>query len=135
MEKLIEHAKLMNRFSCDSAGTGGWHVGEPADSRMQRHAAKRGYTLHSRARQFIRDDFEEFDLILAMDPTNYRDIMRLDSQNRFSDKVQLMTDFCREHSVDEVPDPYYGGDAGFEKVLDILEDACEGLMSQLKDAG
>ncbi len=119
----------------DSAGTAGWHRGEPADARMRAHAQKRGYRLDSRARQFDPSvDFEKFDLILAMDNQNYRDLKAMDRANKYGAKIKKMTDYCRIHNVDAVPDPYYGGTDGFEHVLDILEDACSVLTEQLHTA-
>ena len=132
MWHLIKEQQLNDAYYCDSAGTSGWHIDEPADSRMRQHAAKRGYELESLARKFIAADFEAFDLILAMDQSNYDDIVAMTSKAEHHAKVRLMTDYCRRHQVNEVPDPYYGGAAGFEKVLDILEDACEELLNELE---
>jgi protein-tyrosine phosphatase len=81
-----------------------------------------------KARQFVTEDFEQFDLILAMDQDNYEQICFLDPTAQYRDKVKLMCDFCRHHTVREVPDPYYGGPEGFNYVIDLLMDACEGLL-------
>ncbi|MBD0345876.1 MAG: low molecular weight phosphotyrosine protein phosphatase, partial [Coleofasciculus sp. Co-bin14] len=113
---------------CDSAGTGGYHIGSPPDHRMAVAAAGRGIKLKGQARQFQKSDFEDFDLILAMDRENYRDILSLDPQGKYRDKVRLMCDFASHHSDREVPDPYYGGSEGFNKVIDLLLDACDGLL-------
>ncbi len=83
------------------------------------------------ARQFTQSDFEDFDLILAMDRSNYRDIRSLDTGNQYSDKVSLMCDFCQNHPDQEVPDPYYGGEAGFDYVIDLLSDACTHLLEEV----
>jgi protein-tyrosine phosphatase len=115
----------------DSAGTGGWHAGERADARMREHAAKRGYDLTSRARKVVREDYENFDLLVAMDDSNLRDLKRQDPQGRYTHKLVKMTDYCRHHRQREVPDPYYGGAQGFELVLDIIEDASQGLLDEL----
>jgi len=116
----------------DSAGTAGYHIGELADSRMRSHAAKRGYPLTHRARQFDpAKDFERFDLILAMDKNNMRDLQSMDGKNQYGHKLKMMTDYSQTMKVTEVPDPYYGGPEGFEHVLDILEDACKGLLKEL----
>jgi protein-tyrosine phosphatase len=116
----------------DSAGTGGWHAGERADARMRKHAARRGYDLTSRARAFDRSvDFEAFDLIVAMDASNMRNLRGQDREGRYAHKLVMMTDYCSRHEVSEVPDPYYGGPGGFEEVLDIIEDATEGLLAEL----
>lgn len=132
MKKIVEQENMENDIYVDSAGTGAWHVGEPADGRMKRHAIKRGYNLTSVARQFEKEDFEKFDYIVAMDKQNFRDIISKDPATKYRSKVSMMTDYCRTTNVDEVPDPYYGGPQGFERVLDILEDACQGLLEKIK---
>jgi low molecular weight protein-tyrosine phosphatase len=117
----------------DSAGTAGYHVGDLPDPRMRSHARNRGYILDSRARRFNpATDFEKFDLIIAMDNENLLDLERMDKQHRYRNKLVMMTDYCTETDEKEVPDPYYDGPEGFEHVLDILEDGCDGLLSKLK---
>ncbi len=117
-----------------SAGTAGYHIGELPDSRMRSHARKRGYDLISRAQQFDPSShFETFDHIIAMDENNLRDLKSMDRHKKYQHKLSLMTDYSEILDVTEVPDPYYGGPAGFEHVLDILEDACAGLLKQLKN--
>jgi protein-tyrosine phosphatase len=128
MNHLIEKKGLGDRIICDSAGTSSYHIGSAPDRRMGVAAQKRGIELKGKARQFDREDFEKFDLILAMDRDNYRDILSLDRQGQYQDKVRLMCDFCTRHSLKEVPDPYYGGPEGFDQVIDLLMDACEGLL-------
>ena len=128
MNHLIEQRGLQDKIICDSAGTSSYHIGSPPDRRMTAAATKRGIKMQGSARQFTRDDFDEFDLILAMDRDNYQGIIYLDKGNKYRDKVKLMCDFCRHHSLDEVPDPYYGGPEGFNQVIDLLFDACEGLL-------
>ncbi|MBW7887483.1 MAG: low molecular weight phosphotyrosine protein phosphatase [Bacteroidetes bacterium] len=116
----------------DSAGTAGYHIGELPDSRMRSHASKRGYHLTSRARQFdAAVDFEKFDYIVVMDENNKRSIEYLDRRKHYHQKISLMTEYCQTMQADEVPDPYYGGPDGFEHVLDILEDACSGLLKKI----
>jgi len=132
MNHLIQQAGLSDQIVCDSAGTSSYHIGSPPDRRMSAAASKRGITLTGQARQFRPEDFEKFDLILAMDKENYRDILTLDSKGRYSDKVKLMCDFCRSHPDQEVPDPYYGGTEGFNYVIDLLLDACEGLLGEVR---
>ncbi len=127
MNYLIEQRQLGTRISCDSAGTASYHVGSSPDRRMAAAAKRKGITLVGQARQFTRADFDNFDLILAMDRSNYRDILALDSSNQ-ADKVKLMCEFCRNHPDEEVPDPYYGGEDGFDYVIDLLLDACTGLL-------
>jgi protein-tyrosine phosphatase len=132
MNHLLEERGLTNKIICDSAGTGGYHVGAPPDTRMSAALREKGYAVSGRARQFTAGDFQDFDLILAMDEENYRDILRLDPQGRHRKKVKRMTEFARRHGEREVPDPYYGGQAGFNRVIALLEDACEGLLESLK---
>ncbi|WP_448562429.1 low molecular weight protein-tyrosine-phosphatase [Trichothermofontia sp.] len=134
MRHLVEKAGLGDAIVCDSAGTSAYHVGSRPDPRMSRAAMAYGLTLVGRARQFEPADFERFDLILAMDRSNYEDILAQDRQGRYHHKVKLMCDFCRHHSDREVPDPYYGGPDGFNYVLELLFDACEGLLDYLTQA-
>lgn len=129
MQHLINEAGLSKEIICDSAGTSSYHVGSPPDRRMSAAAKLRGIQLVGEARQFQRSDFEKFDLILAMDKENYRDILSLDRSRQYENKVKLMCDFCTKHNLKEVPDPYYGGPEGFNQVIDLLLDACEGLLN------
>ena len=132
MLHLISKDGLENLIECDSAGTHGYHFGYPADTRMRKHAQIRGYDLPSRSRKLHPEsDFPYCDWILVMDDRNYEDVLGLDSSREYAHKIRRMTDFCQTMKVNEVPDPYYGGDAGFELVIDILEDACAGLMERL----
>jgi protein-tyrosine phosphatase len=132
MNYLVEKNGLTDQIICDSAGTGSYHIGSPPDRRMAAAAhQKLGITLQGKARQFQPSDFEEFDLILAMDRDNYQDILRLARNDRDRVKVRLMCDFCRHHPDREVPDPYYGGSEGFNDVIDLLGDACEGLLQEI----
>lgn len=132
MNALIENAGFENEIVCDSAGTYGGHAGSQADARMQTHAIKRGYDLTSRSRQIKPSDLANFDYIIVMDDSNYEDVMRLDKTGEFNKKIVKMTDFCSHHDYNTVPDPYYGGAQGFELVLDLLEDACEGLLQHIE---
>jgi protein-tyrosine phosphatase len=131
MNHLLAKANLADQFECDSAGTGAYHVGEPPDRRMTTAAQRRGIPLEGQARQFRARDFEQFDLILAMDYDNYRQILAQDISGQYRDKVRLMCEFATQHTEKEVPDPYYGGADGFEQVLDLLADACSGLLKKL----
>lgn len=139
MNHLIQQASLGDpdnktadlSIVCDSAGTSSYHIGSPPDRRMTISAKSRGITLKGEARQFQKSDFENFDLILAMDRENYRDILSLDTANQYQDKVRLMCDFCKHHQEQDVPDPYYGGTEGFNRVIDLLLDACEGLLENI----
>ena len=115
----------------DSAGTGDWHVGKPPDSRTRQAAQLRGYDLSAlRGRQVCTDDFSRFDLILAMDNSNLEHLRRL----RPGGAMAELDLFLRRYDLapDEVPDPYYGGEEGFEQVLDLLEQACDGLLRELR---
>jgi protein-tyrosine phosphatase len=133
MNHLIEQAGLSDRIVCDSAGTSSYHIGSPPDRRMSAAAAtKLGIKLRGQARQFQKLDFQDFDLILAMDRDNYENILALDLTKQYHDKVRLMCDFCSRHSLKEVPDPYYGGQEGFNQVIDLLIDACEGLLTKVR---
>jgi len=112
----------------DSAGTHGYHVGEPPDPRAQRAARSRGYELSAlRARRFERVDFDRFDLVLAMDDANLAFLARL-CPRASAHKLKLMMTYARSHNERDVPDPYYGGPNGFDRVLTMLEDATEGLL-------
>jgi protein-tyrosine phosphatase len=129
MNHLIAQASLSESIICDSAGTSGYHIGSPPDRRMSAAAdTKLGIKLRGMARQFQKSDFQDFDLILAMDQENYENILSLDRNQQFDHKVRLMCEFCSRHTLKEVPDPYYGGSEGFNQVIDLLVDACEGLL-------
>ena len=131
--KVVADAGRDHEFEIDSAGTIGYHAGNPADSRMRAAAMRRGYRLDSIARRLAADDYERFALIVAMDDDNYRDIMA--GHPGAGAEVVRMVDFCSAIDAAEVPDPYYGGPSGFERVLDILEDACGGLLKRFDRAG
>jgi protein-tyrosine phosphatase len=135
MNHLAVKAGSHHQIECDSAGTANYHTGNPPDRRMQAAAAKRQISMTGNARQFTKDDFRAFDLILAMDRENYQNILALDPQGQYRDKVRLMCDFATQHADTEVPDPYYGGADGFDYVINLLTDACEGLISHLKSMG
>jgi protein-tyrosine phosphatase len=128
----VQSAGLSDRISCDSAGTIGYHTGARADSRMRAAAAPRGYALESISRQVRPDDFDRFDLIIAMDRENLAELKSIQARHPGKARLEMMCAYARHHDVAEVPDPYYGGKHGFEHVIDILEDACEGLLEELK---
>ena len=130
---LLAERGLSEHFVVDSAGTGGWHAGNPADRRMQAAANRRGIQLPSRARQISLDDLNDFDLILTMDDANLEAVTSLASEagGRTTARIRPMLSYARQFSETEVPDPYYGGEAGFEHVLDLLEDACSHLLDEL----
>jgi protein-tyrosine phosphatase len=130
---LIEKEGLTDQINCDSAGTAAYHEGEQADYRMRQFARKRGYDLTSISRPVRpKIDFEQFDYIVGMDRQNVRDLKAMSRNENDLKKIFLMTDFCLEGKYNSVPDPYYGGDEGFELVLDILEDACNGLLRKIQ---
>ena len=129
---LLAKEDLSHAFEVDSAGTGSWHVGQRADSRMRAAAQRRGIELHSRARQIQPEDLESFDWIITMDDSNLQNVRALDPTGVSHERIVPLTGHCSRHSTGEVPDPYYGGDQGFEQVLDLLEDACEGLLMRLR---
>jgi protein-tyrosine phosphatase len=131
MNYLVDRAGLGNEIQSDSAGTSNYHIGAAPDRRMQSAAQKQGIPMVGSARQFDRRDFEEFDLILAMDRENYQNILALDRDNKYRSKVKLMCDYAKQHNDREVPDPYYGGADGFDYVIDLLTDACGGLLTEL----
>lgn len=127
----LQQRGLSDAFVVDSAGTGSWHVGKPADARMIRAAEARGVLLPSRARQITAADLQSFDQILTMDASNLANVRRLAPAEAITARIEPMTAYCRRHHADEVPDPYYGGTDGFNDVLDLLEDACDGLLEAL----
>ncbi|MBL6739774.1 MAG: low molecular weight phosphotyrosine protein phosphatase [Synechococcus sp. BS301-5m-G54] len=130
---LLNQRGLSDRFVVDSAGTGGWHTGNPADRRMQAAAGRRGIQLPSRARQISLDDLSDFDLVLTMDDANLTAVQGLarEAGRRATATVRPMLSYAQRFTETEVPDPYYGGEAGFEHVLDLLEDACSNLLDEL----
>ena len=130
--ELVNKNELQDQILIDSAGTCNNHIGELPDSRMRKHASARGYDLSTHARQFQASDLKEFDYILAMDNSNYNNILSLDSDELYGEKVFMMCEFTSNRPEDEVPDPYWGGDEGFEQVIDILEEATEGLLERVR---
>ena len=127
LRHIVDEAGMSSEIEIDSAGLIGYHEGETADPRMQSHAARRGYKLTHLSRPIRQSDFRHFDLIIGMDDANIDRLHRLSPDIDTDQKIRRMTDFCQHLSVDHVPDPYYGGSQGFEHVIDILEDACQGL--------
>ena len=130
MQRLVDERGLTDRFYIDSAGMGGWHVGDLPDKRMRVHARQRGYELTHRARKVQFSDFEDFDLIVGMDASNVDELCSMAATIEQQDKVVMMGDYIRQFPhYDYVPDPYYEGSEGFELVLDLLEDACDNLLN------
>ena len=133
MKQLVEKAGLEDRFVIDSAGILSYHEGELPDPRMRAPAARRGYNLTHRSRPVRTADFYDFDIIIGMDDRNIEDLKERAPSLEAERKIHRMTDFCTRFTyADHVPDPYYGGAEGFEYVLDLLEDACAGLLEHLR---
>ncbi len=128
---MVAEAGVSERIVVDSAGLIDYHEGELADARMRRHAAQRGYRLTHRSRPVRPEDFRTFDLIVAMDEQNIRGLGSIAPAPDLMQKVVRMTAFLTRHEAECVPDPYYGGEEGFELVLDLLEDACAELLRQI----
>lgn len=129
MRRIVERRGLSGTFGIDSAGTYGGHRGELPDPRMRSAASRRGYALTHRSRQVREEDFDRFDMIVAMDDMNYESLNRLAPSREAARKIFRMAEFCRRHpDRTYVPDPYYEGPRGLELVLDLLEDGCEGIL-------
>ena len=135
MRRLLDEAGLAERVHVESAGTGAWHVGNPPDERATLAARRRGVTLAGAARQVRATDFRDFDLLIALDRANLRELLAVAPDEAAAEKVRLLREFDPASSGDlDVPDPYYGGDRGFETVLDMVEAACRGLLDELRAA-
>ena len=137
MTRLVADAGLAGEVEVQSAGTGAWHVGNPPDARAAAAAAARGFEMQSVARQVAAEDFDAFDLLVAMDRDNLRNLRRLAPDAEAARKARLLREFdpASAGAPDlDVPDPYYGGDDGFEHVLDLVEAACAGLLAELRGA-
>ena len=132
-QNLINDKSLGNQFTVDSAGTGSWHVGKKADSRMRFAANQRNINITSNARQIREDDFRKFEYILVMDDSNFNNVIDLKNRVKGSDfaKILKIQDFSSIFNEKEVPDPYFGGDAGFDHVLDILEDSVSCFLEDI----
>jgi protein-tyrosine phosphatase len=138
MRAVVAREGLDGEVEIDSAGTGAWHVGNPPDRRSTAAAKARGIALAGAARQVTAADFEDYDLLLAADAENVADLRRLAPDARAAEKIVLLRQFDPEAVAAgdlDVPDPYYGGPSGFEDVLDLVESACEGLLSSLRAEG
>ena len=132
-QKLVQDASLNDDFVVYSAGTASYHVGQLADPRSRTAAKRRGYEIRSRARQFQLGDFEAFDQVCVMDADNLQTLLRLATTRDAKSKVSLLRSFDATAPVGaEVPDPYYGGERGFDDVIDICERACRGLLEHAR---
>ncbi|HEC73389.1 MAG TPA: low molecular weight phosphotyrosine protein phosphatase, partial [Methylophaga aminisulfidivorans] len=128
---MVEQAGIRDRFVIDSAGTHAYHVGEQADTRAQQTAKQRGIDLsYIRARKFSTSDFEEFDFIFAMDTSNYEILINA-CPTEHQHKVKMFLDYAPEREEDDVPDPYYGGQNGFNHVFDLVTDASKGFLQSV----
>jgi len=128
----VESAGLTENITIDSAGTHDYHIGDPPDRRTQRAARQRGYDLSKlRGRQIEAGDFHRFDYVLAMDRSNLAILQSIAPENNDT-KARLFLEYARHHAEREVPDPYYGGEDGFERVLDMVEDAAQGLLQEIR---
>ncbi|MGV6857683.1 MAG: low molecular weight protein-tyrosine-phosphatase [bacterium] len=131
-ERYVEQAGLQGCINVDSAGTHAYHIGEQPDRRSQEVARGRGYDLSSqRARRIASRDFEEFDYYLVMDKSNLHDVLA-ECPSQYRDKISLFLDYAEGYEGMEVPDPYYGGAQGFDRVLDLVEAASEGLLAHIR---
>lgn len=134
---ILEHKIKLNKLDnieVDSAGTGSWHIGNKPDQRSIEIANKNGISIENqRARQITAVDLIEFDVIYAMDSSNYKDIKKLDSSEKNQHKIKLILDEVNSFDNNNVPDPYYGGDNGFEHVFELLDKACNSIIKNLKD--
>jgi len=134
MRHLVREAGLDGEIVIDSAGTGGWHVGAPPDARATEAARRRGIALDGAARKVVPEDFHRYDLLLAMDRENLRDLRAMAPDPALREKARLLREFDPDSAGApdlDVPDPYYGGETGFEVVLDQVEAACRGLLDHL----
>jgi len=130
--KQVADAGLNDAIDIDSAGTIGYHAGKGPDPRMADTLRRRGYPIAGRARQVTSRDLTDFDLILAADEENLADLRRLDRDGVHRPKIRLLVDYCVEKEATHVPDPYYGGQQGFEEVADLVEDTCAGLLEEIE---
>jgi protein-tyrosine phosphatase len=134
MRKLLEEEQLTAHVEIDSAGTGDWHVGEPPDHRARAAGERRGLDVRGRARRVTTEDFEYFDYVIAMDQSNRSDLHRLAHSHESKTKIDLLRNFDPDSPPDaDVPDPYYGDGDGFERVIDICEAACRGLLRHIRE--
>ena len=134
-KQKIKERSIEILFVVDSAGTGGWHVGNLADPRMRETALSRGIELTSRSRKIDESDLYKFDHVLVMDNDNFDAVKSLikDHKNPVNSKIKLILSYSKNSQLEEVPDPYYGGQNGFDKVIDLLDDAVDGLIDSLMD--
>ncbi len=128
--KLADDAGRSAEFDIDSAGTIGYHQGKGPDERMAASLRKRGYPITGRSRLITPGDLQDFDRIVTMDESNLADVRTLDRNGEFHGKIRPLVSYCSMHDDPRVPDPYYGGQKGFDHVIDLLEDGCRGLLAE-----
>lgn len=131
MKQIVDKAKMSKLFEIDSAGILSVHQGETADPRMIYFARQKGYDVTSISRPVKGYDFDYFDLIIGMDDSNIESLKDRALTMEQNAKIHRMTEFCKRHDADHVPDPYYGGQEGFINVIELLEDACQGLLDEI----
>lgn len=133
-EEVLRHmsTEISPKINVESCGLGDWHIGRLPDERMRESAQKRGYILASRAQRFTKDFLEKFDLILAADKEILHELYRFAEKPDHKAKIHLITHYSPCYKDEEIPDPYYEGESGFERVLDMIEDSCEGLVAELQ---
>ena len=138
-ENILRHqariAGCVDEFEIDSAGTIGHQRGSPPDLRMSEALRRRGFKSEGQARQIEAADLRRFDLIVTMDEANLADVRRLDASGKLHGKIRSFVSFCRHHQDARVPDPYYGGELGFQHVIGLLEDGCRGILESLQGKG
>ena len=130
--KLLKERSLEEKITCDSAGTIAQHQGNPPDPRMRKAAQARDIPIGGTARMANSDDFQQADLLLTMDHFNFSEPSKLSPSPELKSKIKPFCDYVRP-DVEEVPDPYYGGDSGFENVLNLLEEGCHNLLNELEE--
>ncbi|MEO5716832.1 MAG: low molecular weight protein-tyrosine-phosphatase [Luteolibacter sp.] len=129
--KIVDDAGRADDFEIDSAGTIGHHQGSPPDHRMSAALERKGHTISGCARRIKAEDLEHFDLVVTMDESNLTDVRGLDTAGKFHEKIRPLVSFCRTHDDLRVPDPYYGGQRGFDHVIELLGDGCAGILEEL----
>lgn len=130
--KFVSDEGLNGSYEIDSAGTIGHHEGSPPDPRMAESLKRQGFEISGRARRILPSDLETFDLIVTMDESNLEHVRDLDPEGRCHEKIRPLTSFCSEHDDPRVPDPYYGGQRGFDHVISLLKDGCRGILRETR---
>ena len=129
--KLVEENKLTDRISCDSCGTSNYHIGQQPDTRTLENAKNNGVILHHKGRQLASTDFHEYDYIIPMDASNLRNTLLFDEAKTTKATIRIMRDYDSEGKGKDVPDPYFGGEKGFQEVFDIIDRSCRQLLTTL----